>query len=173
MSKKEKERTLVFTAYGKELMYEAYSISKLVLDLEHIPINPFLNFGYNLGDSIGFTHLVRNANNGLVARCDELWVFSKEEGKILADGVEREIGIARSAGKKIKYWVRDGASWKNYAHEEAKTMAFEEEMGDRILHYTKLQEQCKEDGDLCGHRIYYYKLEELKWVFKMLKGKSP
>jgi len=106
---------IIFTAYGKEFIYESYSISKFVLDKENIPINPFLNFGYNLGE-YKYGSLVREANNELVRRCDELWVFSKisEEFENLADGVQREVSIAQDEKKEVRYFKRGLFRWEEY-----------------------------------------------------------
>lgn len=103
------EKVLVFTAYAKELAYKAYNISKYVLDKGGIPINPFMNFGYNLGDDARYVNKVREANNKLVEKCDEVWVFGDYEK---ADGVIREIGIANKSKIKVRYLEQGVITWR-------------------------------------------------------------
>lgn len=96
---------MIFTAYPKELMYRRADISKFVLGKYNaIPINPFLLFDYNLMD-LGQERQIREANNKLVEYAEELWVFGDYTK---ADGVLREIGIAKKLGKKIRYFVEKG-----------------------------------------------------------------
>lgn len=97
---------LIFTAYSKHIFYAAVQISKFVIGQgSFFPVNPFTLSGYYLGETLQrdverrFTRIVRDGNNRLVTRCDELWVFGK-----LSDGVIREVTIARSLGKKVRYW---------------------------------------------------------------------
>ncbi|MDO8526317.1 MAG: hypothetical protein Q7T03_01360 [Deltaproteobacteria bacterium] len=51
--------------------------------------------------------LIRNANNNLLARCDELWVFGE-----LADGVEVEIAYAKQLGMPIRFFTANRFSEK-------------------------------------------------------------
>ncbi len=49
-----------------------------------IPINPFNTFGYYLYELVD-RNLVRNANNIIIKRCDELWVYGEISEGILAE----------------------------------------------------------------------------------------
>lgn len=89
---------LIFTAYSCKNFYQRARINKFVLGKQGIPINPFMLFDYYLMDSIS-KEKIRGANNSLVKRCDELWVFGE-----IADGVEQEISIAEKEKKNIQYF---------------------------------------------------------------------
>ena len=93
-----KKRTMVYTAMSKYLFYFRESISKFVLEQNYIPLNPFLLFNYFLLDTVD-RDKIRNANNNLVEISDELWVFGKVSGGVLA-----EIKLAKEFGKTIKYF---------------------------------------------------------------------
>ena len=92
---------IIFTALSKKIFYHRGTISKYVLENEGIPINPFMNFDYYFYDSIE-REKIREANNQLVKFCDELWVFGE-----VSDGIEREINIAESNKKPIRYFSID------------------------------------------------------------------
>ncbi len=82
------------------------AISQFVLENGQTPISPFLNFDYNLS---GLVHkdLIRIANNTMIGRSDETWVFGE-----VSDGVLVEIYIARSRSKKVRYFMPDGSSFR-------------------------------------------------------------
>ena len=67
--------TVVFTAISKKYFYMRFFVTKFALDQGVVPINPFTSFDYFLLDAVE-RDTVRRANNTLVARADELWVFS-------------------------------------------------------------------------------------------------
>ncbi len=56
-------------------------------------------FDYFLGDRVD-RDIVRNANNSVVSRVDEIWVFGQE----IADGVLAEIDLANASGKPVKFF---------------------------------------------------------------------
>jgi len=89
---------LIYTALSKKNFFQKLRISKFVLEKDFIPLNPFMLFDYYLGDGVDHD-LVRKANNKLVERSDELWVFGE-----ISDGVDREIDIAKKLNKKIRYF---------------------------------------------------------------------
>jgi len=93
---------LIYTALSKKNFFQRNRISKFVLEKNFIPLNPFMLFGYYLGDSVDHD-LVRQSNNKLVEKSDELWVFGE-----ISDGVEREIDIAKKLNKKIRYFDISG-----------------------------------------------------------------
>ncbi len=63
-----------------------------------MPLNPFMLFDYFLLDSVD-RDLVRDANNSIVLRADEIWVFGP-----ISNGVLAEILLAKKAGKSISYF---------------------------------------------------------------------
>lgn len=89
---------LVYTALSKKNFFQKWRIIKFVLEKGFVPLNPFMLFDYYIADSVDHD-LVRNANNTVVERADELWVFGE-----IADGVKKEIIIAKRLNKPIKYF---------------------------------------------------------------------
>lgn len=89
---------LVYTAISKHLFYFRMYISKFVLENECIPLNPFMIFDYFLLDTVD-RDVIRNANNELVKKADELWVFGP-----VSDGVLAEIKLAKEMNKPIRYF---------------------------------------------------------------------
>lgn len=90
---------LVYAAHSKHVFYFRQHISKFVLEQDYVPLNPFMIFGYFMLDAVQ-RDSVRNANNNLVRKADELWVFGP-----VSDGVLAEIRIAKQEGKPIKYYA--------------------------------------------------------------------
>lgn len=93
------KNAVVFTALSKKLFYMRFLITKFVLEQSKVPINPFTSFDYFMLDTIDRDE-VRSANNTLVERSDELWVFGE-----ISDGVKAEIVQCEKAGKPIRYFV--------------------------------------------------------------------
>ncbi len=57
-----------------------------------------MNFDYNLAGVVN-QNLIRTANNTMITRCDELWVFGE-----ISDGVLAEIYIAQKHGKPVHFY---------------------------------------------------------------------
>lgn len=93
-----KDMKLVYTAFSKHNFYFRLFISKFVYKKGYIPLNPFLISDYYLLDTVP-RDTIRQTNNTLVKRCDEIWVFGQ-----ISDGVLREINIAKKLKKPIKYF---------------------------------------------------------------------
>ena len=93
------ERSLIYTAMSKHYFYYRMFISKYVLEQRKVPLNPFMIFDYFLLDSVD-RDLVREGNNNLVKRADELWVFGP-----VSNGVLAEIKIAQKMKKPIRYFM--------------------------------------------------------------------
>lgn len=91
-------KKLVYTAMSKHYFYYRMHISKYVLEQEKVPLNPFMLFDYFLLDSVD-RDLVRDANNSVVLRADEIWVFGP-----ISNGVLAEIMLAQKANKPICYF---------------------------------------------------------------------
>ena len=93
---------VVFTAMSKKYFYMRFFVTKFVLDQGVVPINPFTSFDYFLLDAVE-RDTVRRANNTLVARADELWVFGD-----IADGVRAEIMQAWQQQKTVRFFAFRG-----------------------------------------------------------------
>ncbi len=87
-----------FSSTFKKLFYFKMHISKFVLEHGYVPLNPFMLFEYFMLDSVD-RNIVKNANNAIVTKADELWVFGE-----ISDGVLAEINLAKSENKPIKYF---------------------------------------------------------------------
>lgn len=74
-------------------------ISVFVLENGGVPLNPFMVFDYFLLDAVD-RDLVREGNNNLVKRCDEIWVFGAASNGVLA-----EIQIANEQGKIVRFFA--------------------------------------------------------------------
>ncbi len=93
------DKPLVYTAMSKHLFYFRMFVSKFVLENGGVPLNPFMIFDYFLLDAVD-RDLVREGNNNLVKRCDEIWVFGA-----VSNGVLAEIQIANQQGKTVRYFA--------------------------------------------------------------------
>jgi hypothetical protein len=91
---------LVYPAQSKLFFYCRDAVSEFVLRSGAAPLHPFRMFDYFLGDRVD-RDLVRRANNSVVARADEIWVFGTE----IADGVLVEIALARSTNRPVKFFT--------------------------------------------------------------------
>lgn len=91
--------TVVFTAMSKKNFYMRQFVTKFVLDEGFVPLNPFMIFDYFLLDSVD-RDVVRQGNNTLVMRSDELWVFGD-----VSDGVQAEIMQFSATGRPVRYFV--------------------------------------------------------------------
>lgn len=91
--------TVVFTAMSKKYFYMRFFVTKFALEQGVVPINPFTSFDYFLLDAVE-RDVVRRANNTLVARADELWVFGD-----IADGVRAEIVQAQAQNKPVRFFA--------------------------------------------------------------------
>lgn len=91
-------KKMVYTAMSKHCFYFRMYISRFVLEQGKVPLNPFMLFDYFLLDSVE-RDLIRDANNSVVLRSDEIWVFGP-----ISNGVLAEILLARKAGKPVLYF---------------------------------------------------------------------
>lgn len=94
-------KPLVYTAMSKHYFYFRMYISCYVLENGMVPLNPFMLFDYFLLDKID-RNLVRNANNSVVLRSDQVWVFGP-----ISNGVLAEILLAKKANKPVAYFKID------------------------------------------------------------------
>jgi hypothetical protein len=94
---------IIFTSFSKRNFYLRSAVSKFVLLQHKVPVSPFMNFDYNLAGLVPKDE-IRVANNTLITRCDELWVFGE-----VSDGVLVEIYLARKHHKTVRYFMhQDG-----------------------------------------------------------------
>ena len=92
---------MVFTAMCKEYFFLREHIIKFVLEKGYTPSSAFMMYSYFLLDSVHREALIA-ANNELIRRSDELWVFGP-----LSDGVKAEIDLANKLNIPIKYFNYD------------------------------------------------------------------
>lgn len=91
---------IVFTSYSKRNFYYRAEVSQYVLCQGCTPVNPYMNFDYNLSGVVDKS-LIRIANNSLIAHADELWVFGE-----VSDGVLAEVYLARRRNIPVHYFRR-------------------------------------------------------------------
>ncbi len=96
------ELPVIFTAQSKLNFYCRDAICEFVFRKGAVPVNPFRLFEYFLADRVD-RNLIRQANNNLIRKCDEVWVF----GKIIADGVLFEILYAKKLKMPVKFYTVD------------------------------------------------------------------
>ena len=106
---------IVFTAISKKLFYFRMHISKFVLEQNCIPLNPYMLWEYFMLDALD-RDKIREANNALVEKAEELWVFGE-----ISDGVLAEIKLAEEKKKPVRYFaVIDSKEIKEISKEDAK-----------------------------------------------------
>lgn len=92
------KKPLVFSAFSKHLFYFRMHISKFILEQACVPLNPFMTFDYFLLDTVD-RNVIREGNNNLVLRADQLWTFGE-----ISDGVLTELLIVKRLGKPIRFF---------------------------------------------------------------------
>lgn len=90
---------VIFTAMARENFFLREHIIKFILQMGYTPTSAFMMFSYFLLDTIERNSLIA-ANNQLIKRSDELWVFGK-----ISNGVKEEIKIAKKLKKPVKYFI--------------------------------------------------------------------
>lgn len=98
MSDLQKKIPTVYTAHSKYYFYARELISAFVLKKNYVPLNPFMNWNYFLGDQVKRDLVVR-ANNNLILQADEIWQFGP-----IADGCYHEILLAMRQGKPLRFF---------------------------------------------------------------------
>jgi hypothetical protein len=98
----QESKKVVFTAQSCRNFHQRMLICKFVFEQGAVPVNPFNLFGYYLYELVA-RDLVRNANNNLLSRCDELWIFGE-----ISDGVLAEIRLFRKSGKPMRFFNISG-----------------------------------------------------------------
>lgn len=105
---------LVYAAHSKHYFYFTKHITKFVLQNNCVPLNPFMVHDYFLLDTVE-RGVIRESNNTLVKRADEVWVFGP-----VSDGVLGEIKLAESIGKHMRYFDIADSSIKEISKNEVK-----------------------------------------------------
>lgn len=88
----------VFTSFSKKKFYLRAQISAFILENDSVPISPFMNFEYNMSGTVN-KDLIRIANNSMITRSDELWVFGP-----ISDGVLVEVFLAKKNKIPVKFF---------------------------------------------------------------------
>ncbi|MEF2175148.1 MAG: hypothetical protein V3575_01645 [Candidatus Absconditabacteria bacterium] len=96
------EKKVVFTAQSCKNFHLRMLICKHAFQMGVVPVNPFMVFGYYLYELVDRNH-VRNGNNNLIKRCDELRVYGE-----ISDGVLAEILMCKEIGMPIRYFDISG-----------------------------------------------------------------
>jgi hypothetical protein len=91
-------KRVVYVAMSNRNFYWRSHIQKFVLDAGMVPVSPFMLFDYYLIHTVP-KHIVREAMNNLLARCDECWIFGR-----ISLGVKVQIGIAKRLAKPVQYY---------------------------------------------------------------------
>ncbi|MFC1877732.1 hypothetical protein ACFL2E_10755 [Thermodesulfobacteriota bacterium] len=133
---------IIFTAQSKLHFYCRDAICEFVFNQGAVPVNPFRLYEYFLGDRVDRDR-IRQANNNLIRKCDELWVF----GETIADGVLFEILYAKKLKMPVKYYTVDSRAdlIKEISENELK---FEEEVYTSTgMKHKELIEQISEKNE--------------------------
>jgi hypothetical protein len=91
-------KPIVFAAFSKRNFFWRDHIVKFILEQGRVPVCAFVMFGYFLADTLPRNVLIE-ANNDLVRRADELWVFGE-----ITDGVQAEIDLAHSLKRPMRFF---------------------------------------------------------------------
>jgi len=94
----QEDNKVVFTAQSCKNFHQRMLICKHVFEQGAVPVNPFNLFGYYLYELVD-RNLVRNGNNNLMKRCDELWVYGE-----ISDGILAEIQMFKQLGRTIRFF---------------------------------------------------------------------
>ena len=98
----QEDKKVVFTAQSCRNFHQRMLICKHAFEQGVVPVNPFNLFCYFLYELVD-RDLVRNGNNNLLKRCDELWVYGE-----ISDGVLAEIQMFKEFGKPIRFFDISG-----------------------------------------------------------------
>lgn len=95
-------KKVVFTAQSARNFHQRMLICRHAFEQRAVPVNPFNVFGYYLYELVD-RDAVRNGNNNLMGRCDELWVYGD-----VSDGVLSEIKNFSRSKRPIRYFDISG-----------------------------------------------------------------
>ncbi len=112
---------VIFTAMSKRNFFLREHIIKFILESGNTPSSAFMMYSYFLLDTVERKALI-SANNTLIRRSDELWVFGH-----ISDGVAEEIKLAKELKMPIKYFKTTEApscTFVEIADSEAKVESY-------------------------------------------------
>jgi hypothetical protein len=141
---------LVYTAQSKQFFYCRDAVCEFVFNMGAIPLNPFRVFDYFLGERVS-REVVRQANQRLLATCEEVWVF----GDKIADGVLVEIAQATRLAMPIRFFTIDSRP-STIVEISAKQLGFESDvhshtgLPDADMRYTLSKGKVEELVDALG-----------------------
>lgn len=92
------KKKVVFTAQSCKNFHLRMLICKHAFQMWVVPVNPFMVFGYYLYELVE-RNQVRNGNNNLIQRCDELRVYWD-----ISDWVLAEIIMCKEIWMPIRYF---------------------------------------------------------------------
>ena len=90
---------------SKRTFYLREHIVKFILEKGFTPTCAFMMYSYFLLDTVEKQRLI-SANNELIRRCDEVWVFGE-----ISDGVQEEVKLANKLKLTVKYFDIDKDSY--------------------------------------------------------------
>lgn len=90
---------VVFAAMSKRSFYLREYVIKYVLERGFTPTCAFMMYSYFLLGTVEQTAVIR-ANNELIRRSDELWVFGA-----VSHGVKAEVDFARKLGQQVSFFI--------------------------------------------------------------------
>lgn len=92
-------RPIVFTSMSSKNLRYRLKISKYIFENNYVPINGLIMFEHLFYTGLVDEDLVQDANNDLIVRSDEMWVFGD-----ISDGVLGEIFLAQKYNKVVRYF---------------------------------------------------------------------
>ncbi len=128
------KKPLIFTAQSKKNFFMRMLVCKYVFEHGGVPINPFNVYGYFLNELVD-RDLIRNGNNNLISRCDEVWFFGE-----IANGCVFEIEYAMKLQKKIAFYKMD-STYQSIEKCSVDELIFEDEI---TIDVEKLKQVIKE-----------------------------
>jgi len=94
----ETEKKVVFAAMSRRNFFMREHIVRFILKKGFTPTCAFMMYSYYLLDTVDHKALIR-ANNDLIRRSDELWVFGE-----VSSGVMAEIDLALELKRPVRYF---------------------------------------------------------------------
>ncbi|EKD99623.1 MAG: hypothetical protein ACD_22C00221G0006 [uncultured bacterium] len=109
-------KKVIFAAMSKRNFFLREHIIRFILKQGFTPTCAFMMYSYFLLDTVERDALI-SANNALIERSDELWVFGD-----ISDGVQEEIKLAKRLNQPIKYFstcITPSCEFKEISEAEA------------------------------------------------------
>ena len=127
----------IYTSHSKHNYYAKQIISAFVLKQGLVPLNPFMNWDYFLGDMVK-RDLVRKANTHLIKLSDEIWQFGE-----ISNGCYHELLLGIKQRIPIKYFTASDQINTIKPINNLDDLAFEQELSDEI-DIEKFRQELKE-----------------------------